>query len=102
MFKNRHFTCGVQSTIPPEIISFIWCLIDDLLESAHDVDYLQIFSLWEDTDSTGESIQMVSHTQEKPQYKAVYSLFLSHPPINAKIFVIDDVSHSTMLLANEY
>lgn len=102
MFDNRHLTCGIQATIPPETISFIWCLIDDMLDSGHQVDYLQVFDLWKEATERGKSIQMISHTQENPDYRAIYILSLSINPIRAKIFVIDDVSHSTMLLAQEY
>lgn len=102
MFDNRHLTCGIQATIPTEIVSFIWCLIDDMLQSGHDVDYLQVFNLWEEATEMGKSIQMISHIQENPDYRAIYILSQSINPISAKIFVIDDVSHSTMLLAQEY
>lgn len=102
MFENRHLTCGVQATIPPEIVSFIWCLIDDMLQSGHDVDYLQVFNLCEDKDAAGTPIQVISHTQENPEYKAIYNLYLPVVPVKSRLFVIDDISHSTMLLAQEY
>lgn len=100
MFKNRYLTCGVQSSIPPEIISFMWCLIDDLLAGSHEVNSLQVFDLWEGTDGMGKLVQMVTHTQE--EYKAIYDLYLPINPIRATIFVIDDFTHATMLLAQEY
>lgn len=103
MFENRHITCGIQATIPPEIVSFIWSLIDDMLQSGHDVDYLQVFNLCPDEDATGKPIQVVSHTQENPDYKAIYNLYLALNPIRAKVYVVDDASNlTTMLLAQEY
>lgn len=102
MFENRHLTCGVQATIPPEIISFMWCLIDDLIKDGYAVNSLQIFEFWEESDGMVKSVQMVRHTQD-PDYRAIYNICLPIiKPINAKIFVIDDISHSTMLLAQEY
>ena len=104
MFDNqRCITCGVQSTLPPAIVSFLWSLIDDLRQSKHNIDYLQVFNLYEATDAAEKPIQVVWHSQEEPQYDAFYTLCLPESePIQAKIFVIDDTSHSTMLLAEEY
>jgi len=45
--------------------------------------------------------QEIIHSQEVPQYKNHY-LIAVEKPVDAKIFVIDDSSHSTMLLAEEY
>jgi len=45
--------------------------------------------------------QKITHTQEVPEYKKEY-IFNTGTVITAKIFVIDDKTHSTMLLAEEY
>ena len=39
--------------------------------------------------------------QEEPPYERIFT-FPSDYPITAKIFVIDDETHTTMLLAEEY
>ena len=41
------------------------------------------------------------HSQEEPAYERTFT-FPTDEPITAKIFVIDDETHSTMLLAEEY
>ena len=60
-------------------------------------DYLQVFRL-----SEHEGRQKIIHSQEQPDYRdeIITPIFVS--PVEAKIFVIDDGDHSTMLLANEY
>ena len=94
MFKSqRYLTRGVSDTIPLQLQIFIWNLIDCLPEEC---DYLQVFRL----KHFGE-IQQIEHTAEEPEYRKIY-LFPSDEPITAKIYVIDDDDHSTMLLAEEY
>lgn len=61
-----------------------------------DKDYLQVFSL-----SSDNGRQRIIHSQEIPEYQKEYVLNVGSP-VTEKIFVIDDQTHSTMLLANEY
>ena len=45
--------------------------------------------------------QHIVHEQEQPPYR--YELDVPcDDAVNAKVFVIDDLTHSTMLLAEEY
>ena len=98
MFKNeRYLTVGVANTLPPWLIFMLWDAIDNMKTP---VDYLQVFSVsWEETD--GVSYLTVVHTQENPEYKQTYTV-ITDEKVTAKIFVIDDGDHSTMLLAEEY
>lgn len=59
-------------------------------------DYLQIFSLY-----AKGGIQRIKHTQEVPEYSKEYVIFIENP-VTEKVFVIDDKTYSTMILANEY
>lgn len=94
MFKNnRYLTKGVQAKIPLELQLFMWDCIDKLPDSA---DYLQVFTL-----EPFGVMQRITHTSENPEYKREY-LFPSDFPVTAKIFVIDDGDHCTMLLSEEY
>lgn len=94
MFKNsRYLTKGVQAEISLELQIFMWNCIDQLPEER---DYLQVFNL----EAFGE-MQRIVHTSENPEYKMEY-LIPSESPITAKVYIIDDGDHSTMLLANEY
>lgn len=100
--KQRFMTRGIESVLTPALILFLWTLIDEMCQSNHSMDYLQVFNLFSDKDATGSSIQVVKHTQEEPQYQAIYNLYLPDNPVNAKVYIIDDITHCTMLLASEY
>ena len=95
MFTNkRYVTRGISERIPVDMQLILWSFIDSL-ES--EKDYLQVFELSEDNGN-----QKIVHTQEQPQYEKEYSFKTNAPLLYARIFVIDDEDHSTMLLAEEY
>ena len=91
--NNRYLTKGVQLEIPLELQLFMWDCIDNMPEPK---DYLQVFNL-----SAAGVLQRISHSSEEPEYKMEY-LMPSEAPVTQKVYVIDDVDHSTMLLAEEY
>ena len=94
IFNNKHFiTCGIDEKIPPLLQVIMWELINQM---PVDKDYLQVFSL-----SSDNGRQRIIHSQEIPEYQKEYVLNVGSP-VTEKIFVIDDQTHSTMLLANEY
>lgn len=92
MFTNQRYTTyGVQLAIQIPIQDMLWSMIDDL-QKAIKLDYLQIFVLKDNK---------IIHSQENPKYKAIAeSPFYFSQSI--KIYVIDNGSYSTMLLAKEY
>ena len=95
MFSNqRYLTRGVYSEIPLELQLFMWECIDRLPENR---DYFQVFKL----ESLG-GIQRITHFSEQPEYRIEYLLPAIANPVKAKVYVIDDGDHSTMLLAEEY
>ena len=94
MFNNPKFiTKGVSENIPPPLQFLLWELIHNI---PVDKDYLQVFCL-----SVDNGRQRIKHTQEVPEYSNEYVLDIDKP-ITAKIFVIDDETHSTMLMNYEY
>ena len=93
MFNNRYMTKGVQSEIPIALQVFMWDCVTAVPEPK---DYLQIFRL-----SEADGKQKIIHEQEVPEYKREYLLAFPEP-VNAKVYVIDDGDHCTMLLAEEY
>ena len=97
-FKNtRYITKGIENKIPLYLQLIMWDLIDKM--EVAEKDYLQVFKLSKEADK-----QKIVHSQEVPEYTKEYS-FNKVPDsdlIITKIFVIDDVTHSTMLLASEY
>lgn len=100
MFNNqKYITRGIQNEIPVWIQSFMWQAIDRMDVPVK--DYLQVFSL-ECTSDSGKADQHIIHSQEQPQYRKDYQISGNLHGIEAKIYVIDDVTHSTVLLAEEY
>ena len=98
MFKNeRYLTVGIANTLPTWLVFLLWDAIDEMKTP---VDYLQVFSV-SCGESNGVSYLTVVHTQENPEYSQTYTV-ITNDKVTAKIFVIDDGDHSTMLLAEEY
>ena len=91
---QRYLTRGVQNEIPFDLQMFMWYLINQLPEPK---DYLQVFRLSVSDDGN----QHIIHEQEVPEYRKEYDIQID-TPINAKVYVIDDSDHCTMLLAEEY
>ena len=95
MFKNpRYCTRGINETVPILTQIVLWHLIDSM--EVAEKDYLQVFRL-----TTDGTTQHITHSQEQPPYERKLE-FRTNEPITAKIFVIDDETHTTMLLAEEY
>ena len=94
-FKNRRMiTAGVDLMVNPLLQIFMWHCIDSMPKPK---DYLQVF-----TCSGFDGKQKITHIQEEPEYKREYLFCTDAPIFIGKIFVIDDETHSTMLLAEEY
>lgn len=94
-FNNKRFaTQGVNLSVSPMLQMFIWQCIDEMPEPK---DYLQVFKLSEKNGKTN-----IVHIQEEPEYTREYLLSADTLAFCGKIFVIDDETHSTMLLASEY
>ena len=94
IFNNQKFiTRGVEENIPIPLQMLMWEMIHNL---PVDKDSLQVFSL-----SEKDGKQRIIHTQEDPEYEKEYVLNIT-PITTAKVFVIDDKTHSTMLMNYEY
>ena len=95
MFNNpRSCTKGISETVPLLTQIILWDLIDSM--KVAEKDYLQVFRL-----TTDGTTQHITHSQEQPPYERTFE-FRTDTPITAKIFGIDDETHTTMLLAEEY
>lgn len=101
MFNNaRYMTKGIQTKIPLELQLFMWNCIANLKQKEQEMDYLQVFELTKER-ANNIPYQKIEHRQEVPEYSESYRMFPLEI-INAKIFVIDDGDHTTMMLAEEY
>jgi len=99
MFNNqRYATKGIIAEVPEYLQNMIWYLIESM--EVAEKDYLQVFELKTET-ANGKTMQRLIHTQEQPEYKNEL-IFAATDPVTSKIYVIDDKTHSTMLLSNEY
>lgn len=98
LFKNKKYvTRGVQSTLPLEIQLLLWNMINDMKVSTK--DYLQVFKF--KIINKNKNLIEMQHSQEKPKYTNSINIVMNiNDPLT--IFCIDDVTHSTMLLSEEY
>ena len=76
-----------------ELQLFLWNCIDQLPKER---DYFQVFKL-----DVANGKHHIHHFSEQPEYSQDYMIDLANP-VNQKVYVIDDIDHSTMLLAEEY
>ena len=97
--QNRYVSREANSVIDIRLQLIMWNLIDELKEKK-EVDYLQIFRISKEDDKK----IIIEHEQEVPKYKEKYSIELSDIKITGaiKVYVIDSVDYSTMILAEDY
>ena len=97
MFKkeNRYMTRKIVEEIPLEINILLWNLIDELQIRK---DYLQIFEL----NPIGKGIVEIVHKQEIPEYESSIYIYNEVIKENKKIYAIDSVEYSTLMLSYEY
>ena len=94
-FQNKRLvTIGICTEITDILQEVMWIMVGQMDEP----DYLQVFELMGTNDGV-----LIVHSQEVPPYentvKVGYTVELG---FRQKVYVIDDETHSTMLLAEEY
>jgi len=97
---SRYLTRGIRNKVPLQIQFILWALINELVNSSTNCDYLQIFTFKIENDEL-----IITHKQEEPEYEVEYHVKLIDDYkilASIKIYIIDDETHSTMLLAEEY
>ena len=92
--KKRCITQGVAAEVPPWLQNLLWFLWDSMEEERK--DDLQVFRL-----SRAGALQSIEHAQEQPPYRKTICVPAADA-IHAKVCIIADNGHATMLLANEY
>lgn len=102
MFKknNRYVTRGVNEEVDIRLQLIMWRMIDKLKDEGNiELDYLQVFKLRKE-----ENKVIIEQSQEVPEHKDTYTIEIEDIEIGNenKIYVIDSVEYSTMLLASEY
>jgi len=96
----RYMTNGINSQLSLELQLILWGMIAENIKKGLKMDYLQVFDL-KLIHIDGVRMQEITHRQEQPKRQNTFA-FESDKPINAKIFVIDDIDHVTMLFNHEY
>lgn len=92
MFKNKRYTTArIAKELSLELQVILWSLIDKMDTK----DPFQFFTLICENGN-----QKIIHEQEDPEYKKEHIFRV--PGIDAKVYVIDDSEHTTMLFADEY
>lgn len=98
---NRYITRGVNTTLSIHLQFLLWNLIDTLKQSKSiELDYLQIFNFKHIVNNDKYNL-VITHSQEVPPYEREYKFYVDKP-VDKKIYVIDDGTYTTMLLAEEY
>ncbi|MBP1533721.1 MAG: DUF960 domain-containing protein [Ruminococcus sp.] len=97
---NRYITSGIQQEIPLALQLMMFESLAFMERKAGELDRLQIFKL-ETTEKDGMFLLNIRHEQEVPEAKIDIVVPVADP-INEKVYIIDDVDHVTMLLAEEY
>lgn len=93
--KQRYLTRGINEEVSVPIQTRLWGLIETMDTIK---DYLQVFDL----EQLPSNCVRVIHHQEEPPYQNTIICTGKLSSETQKIFVIDDGSYSTMLLASEY
>ena len=92
--EKRYITRGIQAELPGWLVNLLWFLRDGM--EVESKDYLQIFRL-----SRTDKGQRSEHEQAQPPYQKVLAV-PCEDAVDAKVYIIDDETHVTMLLADEY
>ena len=108
MFRKgepRYITRGIDARLPVIYQIVLWNTIDELRDCGQELDYLQVFQIKTKKNPNREGkILEIIHSQEIPEYSKTYEIPIrqEEESISGKIFVIDDITHATMLWAEEY
>lgn len=99
---KRYTTKRIQNEIEPLLQLYLWDMIDTQRKAGKQMDYLQIFTLKASVVKNGKPCQELIHSHEIPKREIKEALLFVQEPVNAKVYVIDDIENVIMLLAEEY
>lgn len=98
---SRYVTKGVAENFPMELQVALFSAIKRMSEKVcGQLDYLQVFEIA--TEFKGQKKFLhIYHMQECPEAKLEYFI-PTDVEVNGRAYMIDDVDHITLLLAEEY
>ncbi len=103
--KDKYVTRGVESVVHPVLQHLLWMCVMVQVAKGMKCDYLQVFDNFKREIIDGEDLLVFTHFQEVPKRKEIHKtpFHMEYADvIGKKLYIIDDISHSTMLLCNEY
>lgn len=98
---SRYVTSGVADNFPIELQAALFSAVEQMREKVSgQLDYLQVFNIV--TEFRGQKKFLhIYHMQECPEAKLEYFI-PTDVEVNGRAYMIDDVDHITLLLAEEY
>ena len=98
---SRYVTSGVADNFPIELQASLFSAIEQMREKVcGQLDYLQIFEIVTEVKGQKKFLH-IYHMQECPEAKLEYFI-PTDVEVNGRAYMIDDVDHITLLLAEEY
>jgi len=95
--KPCYKTKGIEEKLSLVLQMYLWQLMFEVKENR---DYLQVFEL--EADKLGDDgLQVIIHMQEEPEMVNRH-FYMTDEPISARVYIIEDTTHFTMLLSSEY
>lgn len=98
---SRYITSGVEENFPIELQVALFSAVEQMREKVSgQLDYLQVFEIVTEVKRQKKFLH-IYHMQECPDAKLEYFI-PTDVEINGRAYMIDDVDHITLLLAEEY
>ena len=99
--ESRYVTSDVADNFPIELQAALFSAIEQMREKVSgQLDYLQIFEIVTEVKGQKKFLH-IYHMQECPEAKLEYFI-PTDVEVNGRAYMIDDVDHITLLLAEEY
>ena len=98
---DKYITRGVADSFPIELQTALFSAIKQMSEKVcGQLDYLQVFEIVTEVKGQKKFLH-IYHMQECPEAKLEYFI-PTDVEVNGRAYLIDDVDHITLLLAEEY
>ena len=98
---SRYITSGVAENFPIELQVVLFSAVEQMREKVSgQLDYLQVFEIVTEVKGQKKFLH-IYHMQECPEAKLEFFI-PTDVEVNGRAYMIDDVDHITLLLAEEY
>ena len=97
-------TWGIKTKVDPITEYIMWSMIEEAKKTGIEMDWMQIFKLKTvRTRSKDRLLLKITHIQVEPAYEKGFSLSIEpDEALNGTIWVMDDLTHATMMWDYEY